>query len=55
MEAFGSAETNRLNSERFRKKNLDISIGGVPRQITDMTRHNTISDTVIPVMHNAPY
>jgi hypothetical protein len=37
------------------KKNLDINIGDVPRYITDVKRHNTISDTLIPEMHNVPY
>jgi len=54
MEAFVSAETNPLNSEPLRNKNLDINIGDVSPQITDMTRHNTISDTLTPAVHNVP-
>ena len=47
MKEFGSAKTNPLNSEPF-KKNLDINIGNVQLNRTDMIRHNTIRDTLIP-------
>ena len=47
MKEFGSAKTNPLNSEPF-KKNLDINIGNVQLNRTDMIRHHTIRDTLIP-------